>query len=157
MNARNTKRRAWVFSILGTVTFVLILAAILIPHNMVSRVVHDEISAVGSLRAIRDLELRYAAAHPSKGFTCDFALLKAEARSSEEQIHEGALFSEGYKFLITGCDADSEGVAVRYTVTAVPVLPGETGFRAFCTDQTGELRYAANGSPDSCQPLSLPP
>jgi len=69
-----------VFSILGTVTFVLILAAILIPHNMVSRVVHDEISAVGSLRAIRDLELRYAAAHPSKGFTCDFALLKAEAR-----------------------------------------------------------------------------
>jgi type IV pilus assembly protein PilA len=153
MNARTTKRRSRVVSILGVVIFVLILAAILIPHNMVSRMAHDEASAMESLHALKDLELRYAVAHPSKGFTCDFALLKTEARSSGEQIQEGFLFSEGYKFSLTGCEADSEGVAVRYKATAIPVLPGKTGFRAFCTDQTGELRYAANGSPESCQPL----
>jgi hypothetical protein len=153
MNARTTKRRSKVLSIVGVVTFVLVLAAIWIPHNMVSRVAHDEVSAEQSLRALTNLELRYAAAHPSKGFACDFALLKTEPFSSGEEIHEGLLFSEGYKFSLTGCEANSEGVAVRCKATAVPVLPGKTGYRAFCIDQTGELRYAANGSPESCQPL----
>jgi hypothetical protein len=145
-----------VLLVIGGVIFVLILAAVLIPGQTVSQLARDEISAMESLRAVRGLELRYAAAHPSKGFTCDFALLKTEAPSNEEQARKGLPFSDsfnGYKFSLTGCEVDSQGVAVRYKATAVPLVPGKTGVRAFCTDQTGELRYGANESPESCRPL----
>jgi hypothetical protein len=155
-NARVKTRRSPVLPILGIVTFVLILAAILIPHQMVSRVARNEISAVESLRALTNLELRYAAAHPSKGFNCDFGLLKTEASSNGKQTHEGFLFFDsfdGYKFSLTGCEVDAKGVAVRYKAIAVPLLPGQTGVRAFCTDQTGELRSGVNESPESCRPL----
>jgi type IV pilus assembly protein PilA len=155
-NARVIKRRSAVLPIIGAVTFILVLAVILIPGQIVSRVARNEANAMESLHALTHLEVRYAAAHPSKGFTCDFALLNMEAPSNGEQIHEGFLFSdsfEGYKFSLTGCEVDPKGVAVRYKATAVPLLLGKTGFRAFCTDQTGELRYGNDGSVESCRPL----
>jgi len=111
---------------------------------------------VNGLRGLASLETRYAAAHPTNGFTCDFVLLKTEVPPSRDHTHEGFLFSdsfEGYKFSLTGCEADSEGVIVRYKATAVPVLPGKTGIRAFCTDQTGELRFGVNEFPETCRPL----
>jgi hypothetical protein len=150
------KRRSSVIAIAGLVTLVLIVVAIWIPHNMVSRAAHDEVSAMNGLRALTNLERQYASAHPSQGFSCDFAQLKTEVPSSGDHARQGFLFAnpfEGYKFSLTGCEADSEGVVVRYKATAVPALPGKTGFRAFCIDQTRELRYAANGSPESCQSL----
>jgi len=156
MNAHTTKRRSGVFAIVGAVILVLILAAILIPHNIVSRVAYDEATAARSLRELTDLELRHAAAHPSQGFTCDFTQLKTEIPSSGDHTREGFLFSdpfEGYKFSLTGCEVDARGVVVRYKATAVPALPGKTGSRAFCTDQTGELRYGVNESSESCRPL----
>jgi hypothetical protein len=155
-NARTTSGRFRVLAIIGSVILVLIVAAIWIPHNLVSRVAHDEISAMNGLRGLTSLETRYATAHPSKGFTCDFALLKTEVPSHRDPTHDGFLFSdpfEGYKFLLTGCEADPEGVVVQYKATAVPVLPGKTGVRAFCTDQTGELRFGVNESPETCRPL----
>jgi hypothetical protein len=63
-------------------TLVLILAAILIPGQIVSRVARDETSAMESLRALTDRELQYAAAHPSNRYTCEFALLKTDAPSN---------------------------------------------------------------------------
>ena len=95
---------------------------------MVSRVAHDEVSAINGLRGLTSLETRYATAHPSKGFTFDFALLKTEVPSNRDPTHDGFLFSdsfEGYKFSLTGCEADPEVVVVRYKATAVPVLPAK--------------------------------
>jgi len=66
-NVSVKKRRSSALAILGAVILVLIVAAIWIPHNMVSRVARDEVSAVKSLRALTNLELQYAAAHPSRG------------------------------------------------------------------------------------------
>jgi hypothetical protein len=155
-NAHVKKRRSRVLLILGAVIFVLILADIWIPHNIVSRLARNEVSAMYSLRALTNLEIRYAAAHPSQGFTCEFAQLKTATPSTGEHTHEGFLFSdsyEGYKFSLTGCEFDSKGVAVRYKATAVPLLPEKTGVRAFCTDQTGELLYGVNGSAESCKPI----
>jgi hypothetical protein len=156
LHARTMNGRFRVRAIIGSLILVFIVAAIWIPHNMVSRVAHDEVSAVNGLRGLTSLETRYATAHPLKGFTCDFALLKTEVASNRDPTHDGFLFSdpfEGYRFSLTGCEADPEGVVVRYKVTAVPVLPGKTGVRAFCTDQTGELRFGVNESPETCRPL----
>ncbi len=59
---------------------------------MVSRVAHDEVSAINGLRGLTSLETRYATAHPSKGFTCDFALLKTEVPSNRDPPTMGFCF-----------------------------------------------------------------
>ena len=153
---RPVSRRSTALLIVGAVTFVLIVAAILIPCFRVSPIAHHEAYAVGSLRALAKLEVRYAAEHPSEGFTCEFAQLYIEASSDGEQPHEGFPLSdsfEGYKFSVTRCEVNPKGIVIGYKATAVPLLPGKTGFRAFCTDQTGELQFGVNESPESCRPL----
>lgn len=160
-HARVTKRRSVLLPILGrvlgTVIFILIPAAILIPHFMVSTVARNEINAVESLRTLTVLEHRYAAAHPSKGFACELTQLRPETplrgeRKREEFIANNS--SNGYKFELKACEADPNGIAVRYKATAVPLVPEKTGYRAFCTDETGELQDAVNGSAESCRPLT---
>jgi len=155
-HARTMNGRFRAFAIIGSAILILIVAAIWIPHNMVSRVAHDEVSAMNGLRGLTSLETRYATAHPSRGFICEFELLRTEVPSNRDPTHDGFLFYdpfEGYKFSLTGCEAGPEGVVVRYKATAVPVLPGKTGVRAFCIDQTGELRFGVNESPETCRPL----
>jgi hypothetical protein len=137
------------------VIFILIPAALLIPHFMVSRVARNEINAMQSLHTLTVLERRYAAAHPSKGFTCEFAQLRTDASPSSGRNQEEFLFSNpsgGYKFEIKGCEANSTGVAARYKATAEPLVVEKTGFRAFCIDETGELQDSVNGSAESCRP-----
>src|ERR1700753_1934748 len=134
---RSRKRRR-LFNILGAVIFLFVVAAVMIPHFLVSRIAKDEIGAVGTVRALQSLERQYASTRPSKGFTYDLTLLKP-ALSDKEQIREGFLFSEGYKFSLDGCEPDSDGVAKRFRVEAIPVEPGKSGVRAFCIDQTGPL------------------
>jgi hypothetical protein len=150
------KRRSSALAILGAVTLVLIFAAFWIPHNMVSRLARNESSAIYSLRALKNLELQYAAVNPSKGFTCEFALLKAVASLNGDHLHEGFLFSdsvEGYKFSLSGCEVSPNGVVVRFKAIAVPLLDRESGARAFCIDQTGVILYGNDGSVESWRPL----
>lgn len=147
------KRRSTVL-LSAIAAFAVILAAILIPHLTVSTLAHNEANAMESLHALTKLQRQYAAANPSKGFACDFAQLKTGVHSNGEGIHEGFFdsdSSEGYKFSLTECETDSNGAVVRYKAVAMPLLPGKTGIRAFCTDQTGELLYGLTAQ--SCRPL----
>jgi len=91
------KRRSSVLAIAGLVTLVLVVAAIWIPHNIVSRVAHDEASTANGLRALTSLERQYAAARPSQGFSCDFAQLKTEVPSSGDHTREGFLFADPFE------------------------------------------------------------
>jgi len=149
-------RRPLVLSILGIAVFVLILAAIFVPHNMVSRVARNEVGAATRLRVLADIETRYAKAHPQQGYTCDFALLRAEAASAGNQDLKDFLPSDtfaGYKYSLTGCEVDQAIVVARFKATAVPLVPGKSGVRAFCIDQTMELRFGINERPETCRSL----
>ena len=96
-HARTMNGRFRMRAIIGSVILVLVVAAIWIPHNMVSRVAHEEASAMNALRGLTRLETGYARAHPSKGFTCDFALLKTEVPSNRDPTHDGFLFSDPFE------------------------------------------------------------
>jgi hypothetical protein len=152
-NARVVKRRYSVFRILGVVTFALILAAIIIPHQLVSRVARDEASAMTTLRRLTSLQLQYATSHSSEGFACELARLRdgtpPKGKYGNEEFRVSDAY-EGYKFSLTGCEFDANGIVIHYTVTAVPILSGKTGFRAFCSDETGQLWYDVNGSAEGC-------
>lgn len=53
---------------------------------------------------------------------------------------------DGYVYSVSGC---SGSPATRFTVAAVP-QEDDSGMKAFCADETGTLRYAADGQAETC-------
>ena len=58
----------------------------------------------------------------------------------------------GYILSIGGCDARP---ASMYRATAIPANR-ESGMRAFCTDESEVVRYAADGKATSCMSNGIP-
>lgn len=114
----------------------------------------NEAVAIGKLRDLNNLQKKYAADHPENGFACAFLV----AESSESSTHTDrelkpssvTATQSGYNFAIVNCFRDSKGTVAHYQATAVPVIQGTTGFRAFCTDNSESLWYDANGSGAKC-------
>jgi hypothetical protein len=52
----------------------------------------------------------------------------------------------GYKFTAVGVAGSGTTLLVTYTATAVPTVVGQSGQRAFFTDQSGVIRYDASGA-----------
>ena len=44
----------------------------------------------------------------------------------------------------------------KFSVAAAPIEPGRSGFRAFCTDDSGVLWYDKDGSAADCLALHQP-
>jgi hypothetical protein len=112
-----------------------------------------EATAVGNLRKLANLQNSYSAAHPGRGFTCQLSLLKSATSSNGDYDPERFLLFDGYagyRIELDGCDPDPKGLVTHYRATAVPVEPGKSGVRAFCTDQSGALWYDNGGSADDC-------
>jgi hypothetical protein len=112
-----------------------------------------EATALGNLHRLVGLQNRFSAAHPEKGFTCQLSLLKSTTPSAGDYDPERFLVFDryaGYRIKLDGCDPDPKGLVTHYRATAVPVEPGKSGVRAFCTDQSGALWYDNGGSADNC-------
>jgi hypothetical protein len=134
---------------------ILCVAAYFIPvlDGPNSRIVAREATAVGNLRKLTGIQRRFSAAHPEEGFTCQMSLLKSTTPSAGDYDPERFLLLDqyvGYRIKLDGCDPDPKGLVTHYRATAVPVEPGKTGVRAFCTDQSGALWYDNGGSADDC-------
>jgi hypothetical protein len=111
---------------------------------------------MGVLRHVRTLvatEMTYAGAYPSVGFTCALSDLAGSdaghpgPRAAMLIDDESASpLSDGYLFVLSDCS----GVPVKhFRLAAVPENP-ENGERAFCSDESGEVRYADDGRAASC-------
>jgi len=114
----------------------------------------NESAAVGRLRDLNDLQHKYATDHPEKGFACALPLLEySEPPNRTDYDPRRFLVTgawAGYNFAIVNCYSNAEGKVNRYQATAVPTKRGTTGFRAFCTDDSGELWYNRDGSAPKC-------
>lgn len=149
------------------IPFVLIIAAIAIPNLLRARIAANEASAVGSLRVINTATITYAATY-GNGFAPDLATLDGEGTGAPScdhaQLIDGVLAAgqkAGYVFRYGSAmlDLRNGGQSMlapprvgctnpgssAYSVNADPVTPGTTGFRSFYTDQTGVIRWSANG------------
>jgi len=152
-SSRNFRRNLLISVVV--LILVLCLAVLFIPMldgpNM--RRNAREAVAVGKLHRITTLQNDYAASHPTQGFACQLPLLKRTTPAKDEYDPDAFLLSgdhAGYRIALTDCEPEPGGVVTRYRVTAVPLEPGKSGVRAFCTDQTGVLWYDANGSAENC-------
>ena len=145
--------------LLIVVAIILIIAAIAIPNLLRSRIAANEASAVGSIRTLNTAEVTYASTYPDQGFTCTLSNLgppagSASATSTAAGLVDsvlGAGTKSGYTFVLTSCTAaGSTSINVTYSSQGSPVAIGQTGQRAFCSDQSGVIKYDGGGSGSAC-------
>ncbi|MGB7434154.1 MAG: prepilin-type N-terminal cleavage/methylation domain-containing protein [Candidatus Acidiferrum sp.] len=140
--------------LLIVVAIILIIAAIAIPNLMRSKMAANESSAVGSLRTIGTAEVTYSTSYPATGFTGTLAQLggasaatcaTGSATSTAACLIDTTLSTgtkSGYNFTVGGTSGTP---AVTYTTQAAPVVPGQSGQRYFCSDQSGVIEYLLTG------------
>ncbi|MDP9264420.1 MAG: DUF4190 domain-containing protein [Acidobacteriota bacterium] len=133
------------------IPFIAIIAAIAIPNLLRSRVAANEASAVGSIRTINTAAVTYAAMYPQTGFSSSLEILggstPCNASSTTACLIDQVLasgYKSGYRFTYEAQDNNGDQVIDTYTVQAVPVTQGTTGFRSFCSDETGVIRYTTS-------------
>jgi type IV pilus assembly protein PilA len=141
--------------LLIVVAIILIIAAIAIPNLLRSRMAANEASAVGSLRTINTAEVTYSTTYPSIGFAALVSLGGAAgtcatttgATSTTACLIDNVLSTTAVKSGYTFTAAAGATVpAVTYSSLAVPSALGQSGQRAFCSDQSGVIRYNAGGT-----------
>lgn len=119
-----------------------------------SRTKVHETMAPAQLQMLVTTETNFAQKHPDRGYTCKLSDLFGTEYNAEAVQDGGALFDpamsggekDGYVFALSGC---SGAPASKYHVTAVPE-DSDSGMKAFCSDETGAVRFASDGSGDTC-------
>jgi len=141
-----------------------ILALIAIPTLGGMKNQANESAAIHSLGAIQQAELMYSETYPSHGYACSLRALGGDPSAGPPsadaaQILQSDLASgpaSGYIFTINNCTKVSQRGTDRvtgYTVTAVPIIPGKTGNRGFCSDESGITKYDPIGGTNCTQPM----
>jgi hypothetical protein len=121
----------------------------------------NEASATAAIRTINTAQTTYAATYATRGFTCSLSDLGGIGGGTGADEHHAMLVDprisngrkNGYVFKLSNC---SGSPASSYTVVATPT-DANAGAKAFCSDQSGAVRFSADGNADSClksgQPL----
>jgi len=109
-------------------------------------------SAIGSMRTLVAAETKYAQTHPEVGYTCSMSALQSDEFKIVEQLRNGT--RNGYAFQIGGCQvADAKRPNAKYQLTARPL---HKGMSAYCSDQSGIVKYDEGGSVQKCLENGVP-
>lgn len=149
--------------LLIVVAIILIIAAIAIPNLLRSRMAANESSAVASIRSINTAAVNYSSAwmngYPST--LTEIGTTSATQASCDASMYIDTILTSGnksgYSYTMAGGSAavtappgcSTAGYTDGYSITAVPSNPGITGVRAFCSDQTGVIRFNLAGTATS--------
>ncbi len=109
-------------------------------------------SAIGSMRTLVAAETKYAQAHPEVGFTCSMSALPNDEFKIVEQLRNG--IRNEYAFQIGGCQvAEPKLPNAKYQSMARPLLKG---MPAYCSNQSGIVKYDEGGSVQKCLESGIP-
>jgi hypothetical protein len=98
----------------------------------------NEMVSMSMLRVVNTAEKNYSSA---KGrYACSLSALGSEYLYDPE-LAKGS--KNGYNFVISGCEAG------HYQVVSEPAV-ADSEQRAFCSDETGEIRAASDGKATTC-------
>jgi len=114
----------------------------------------NEAAAIGELRDLIALQRNYAVAHPGNGFACELSELRSFAPDST-RVFDTSASHLGYSLTIRHCSLDSDRKVAHYQASATP-LTGRTDARTFCVDDSEQLWYNRDGSPETCLQRQLP-
>jgi type IV pilus assembly protein PilA len=129
------------------IPIMLVLFAIAIPNLLRARIAANEAAAVHAVRTMNMVELSYQSMHKDIGFTCSLDNLRDDGLL-EPQLAAGTRY--GYIFVLQGCAEGSGGANSRYQILAYPANQNQSGVRAFCSDESNEIKFDATGSASNC-------
>lgn len=112
-----------------------------------------------AMRSILTAEIAYSATYHSVGYTCTLSDLDGFG-GGEPNEHQAMLIPSGlaggkrfgYVFTLSGCTGRP---ATGFQLVAAPG-GNSFGHRAFCADQSGAIRYSADGNPATCLASGTP-
>jgi type IV pilus assembly protein PilA len=141
--------------LLVVLAIIMTIAAIAIPSLLRSRIAANEAAAVASVRTITTAETAYAQTFPYIGYTCTLNELGPPAPGQPISSTAGGIIDpvlasgvkQGYTLSITNCLGTPK---VTYSTAAVPITPGATGVRSFCSDVSGTIWYGSDGTASTC-------
>ena len=145
------------------VAIIAIIAAIAIPNLLRARMSANEASATGAMRTLSTGQVAFQTAAFVDGdgdgvgdYGTLLQLSDPDGAGATPPFIDAVLgggAKHGYNF--TGAVvAGSATTLPAYTVTAIPAAPGRTGYRQFFVDESGVIRFTADGSAVS---VSSPP
>ncbi len=147
---KRTQKGFSLIELLIVVAIILIIAAIAIPNLLRARIAANESSAVGSVRTIVTAEVTYSSTWGT-GFAASIANLgganPCTAAAAAACLIDPVLAAgnkSGYKLAAPG-GAAVGGIVPTFAVSAVPQTVGQTGQRAFCSDESGVVRFNVTG------------
>ena len=140
----------------GVLVFVvLLLAAIILPGLLRSRMAAREASTVSSLRRINDCLAAYGETHPDEGLPGSLREMGPENIGClDTRLVQGE--REGYRFTYAPGAPGPEGQVSRYIVSARPTSYGRSGQRSFYSDESGGIRYTTEDRAAQAGDLLLP-
>ena len=137
--------------LLIVVAIILIIAAIAIPNLLRARIAANESSAVGSIRTLVTANVTYQSTWGT-GFAAGLANLGGASpchrdcgRCLLDRPGLGGGNKSGYSIFDIG-GAAVAGVVPTFVVYADPQTVGQTGQRAFCSDESGVVRFDVTGT-----------
>jgi hypothetical protein len=112
-----------------------------------------------AMRSILTAEIAYSATYRAVGYSCTLSDLDGFG-GGEPTEHQAMLIPSGlaggkkfgYVFSLSGCAARP---ATGFQLVAAPA-GNSLGRRAFCADQSGAIRYSADGNPATCLASGTP-
>lgn len=127
--------------------YLLVLAALAIPSLLRAKISANEASAVAAVRSIHSAQTQYAQYYPTVGYADDIARLGPPGSGSPTPMSANLLDfvlacttqpcpKSGYNFKI---DQTSGSPINAFRITAVPIRPGQTGNRGFCSTEPGVI------------------
>lgn len=150
--------------LLIVMAIIAILMLIAIPTVGSLKKKANELSAQKSIQTIITAENMYESNYPTNGFACALASLGGDPKSgapspTAAQLIQPDLASglkSGYIFNISNCTKINAGGTDRitgYSITAIPQTVGSTGDRAYCSDQSGIIKFDPAGGSNCSQTL----
>jgi prepilin-type N-terminal cleavage/methylation domain-containing protein len=165
MKITNKQKGFSLIELLIVVAIILIIAAIAIPNLLRARIAANEASAVGSVRTINTAQVTYSTTYGT-GFTTLAQLGGAAgcvaAPATACLIDPVLTVGTKSGYVVATVPGTGAGTVLSpfqsFEVNATPVSTS-TGTRAFCSDQSGVIRYNTTGAAigtaaNTCQALS---